>query len=331
MTIRTLSREELLAECHRIVQEHYDIDIELSLRGVYYALVGEGLIKPDAKEGEGSAADRRRNYRRIGETIVEAKEAGDFPLGWLRDELRIPKEGQITACSVDVTHGEREAAEWLRNLPEWAIEVDRWYGQPKLVLLVVEKDALVGTVKRPVEDLKVPFFCLRGYPSWTGVYSWFEQVAELAEAVEEWETPPEETVVLYVGDHDPDGVFIPEAMQNIVASMEVSTGRDLLPNMRWERVALTAEQALDIGAPSMGVKMSSSRAPRYVRKFGHDAWETEAMPARQLRALVEDTIRGHFDQGTYRLWQRVAARRREELIERMNEPGWLDRAMNGEI
>ncbi len=317
-----LTRPQLLAECIRVVSDSYDNDIEPTIRGVYYDLISEHLIKPDAKEGEGKPADRRRNARRVIDVVARAKEAGEFPLHWLRDSLRVPEEGETTTCSLDVDDGLEQAADWLRALPDWSIEVDRWYAQPTVVLVVIEKDTLTGRCKRPVKDHEVPFFVCRGYPSWTGVYAWFKQLVELHDKFSQWDEYPD-VVVLYMGDHDPDGMFIPEAMQNIVGVMEEQTGEEI-PDVRWERVALTQEQAYAAGAPSMGVKMSSTRAPRYVAQYGMDAWEAEAMSGVEARDLLDQTITDYFDQHIYDTYQAEAAERREELLEKMREPGWAE-------
>lgn len=326
-----LTRAQLLDECRRIVRDQYAIGIEPSLRAVYYGLIGEGLIKPDAKEGEGKPADRRRNYRRIVDTIARAKEAGEFPLRWLRDELRIPNEGDAVRCDLDVDEADYNARRWLGELADDAIGVSRWYLQPRIAMLVVEKDAIVGTIRRPVQRHQIPWFCLRGYCSWTGVYAWFQQLVELENEIANWpEDDYPEVVVLYVGDHDPDGMFIPESMQNIVRSMSEVSGDEIPERITWRRVALTRQQALDIGAPSMGVKMSSSRAPAYVERYGLDAWETEAMPPAQLRRLVDDEIAALFDQGVHDNNRDRVTAARTELRERMADPEWAASVLGAE-
>ncbi len=322
------TREELLAHCVRIVRQSYKDDIEPSLREVYYDLVGEGLLKADAKIGEGTKADQRRNYRRIIDVIARAKESGDFPLEWLRDALRVPKSGDITTCDLNVSDGLTAAARWLKALPDWAITVDRWYEQPTVVLVVIEKDTLEGRCRRPVQDHGVPFFVCRGYPSWTGVYAWFQQLVALHAEFEDWEDYPD-VVVLYMGDHDPSGMSIPEAMQGIVRSMEEVTG-DEIPPVRWERVAITRDQALASGAPSMGVKRSDSRAPGYIAKYGTDAWEAEAMPAVEARDLLDRTIASYFDDDIFDDMQAQVAEGRADMLERMKADGWAASVLEGD-
>ena len=315
-----MTREELLEHCRVIVQEHLDQEIELSLRAVYYALIGQGLITADKKEGEGKPADRRRNYRRISDTLAKAKEAGDFPLEWLRDELRIPKDGDGFGATLDVDNALDEAESWMRDMPEWALKAGHWYGQPKVVLVVIEEDALAGTVQKPCEDMGVPWFVLRGYPSWTGIYSWYEKIKEMHEEWSNWDTYPE-VHILYMGDHDPDGMAIPEHLRTTALRMAELEAVDL-PELHWTRVALTQAQARAHGAPSMGVKRSSSRAPKYLEKYGTDAWEIEALPAKKLRELLNEAIHARFDDAVLKANRKQVKELRGELRSRMADPEW---------
>lgn len=313
-----ITREELLQHAKRIVGDALDDGMVLSVRKLYYDLVSEGLITADEK-------GKRTNYQRVSDTVARAKEAGEFPLEWLRDGRRKdPEVGDISICDLDVDTAEDEVRRALADAISTASYVSRWYGQPRPVCIMIEKDTVWGTIERPVLQHRIPYAVLNSYPSWIGSYAWFQQLVALADTLDEWGSPP--LTVLYIGDHDPDGLEIPRTLADHVRKMSEITG-ERIPELKFISLALTKAQALALGAPSMGVKESSSRAAAYQALHGDDAWEVEAMPARDLRDLVDKTIASHFDKEVHRANQKNVARVREELIEKMREPGWLESAM----
>jgi hypothetical protein len=314
-----MKRSELLEHCLRIVGDHEQDEIKLSVRAVYYNLVGEGLIKPDS-QGE------RKQYRRVVETIAEAKKAGSFPLDWLQDNLRVPQDGEVSECKLSVQDGLEEVEEYLRWLPYHAVNIARWYKQDQAVMVMAEKDTLEGTLKKPCDEMDVPWFICRGYSSVTGLTAWVEQIHKMTEEAREtgWEIP--EIAVLYVGDHDPDGLEIPRAAQKVIGIISDLRGY-CLPPVYFERLALTKGQALAIGAPPMAVKKTSSRAPAYIAEHGMDAWETEAMDARDLRRRLIDRLEYYFDEDIFEAQQEIARDFRNELVQNLKDPDWIENVL----
>ena len=305
MARKKLTRAALLAHCYDIVKDHLDDDIEMSARNVYYKLVGLGLIDQD---GEGE----RKNYRRVVETIAQGKEAGTFPLHWLQDNLRIPSEGDIAGGLSTVNDALDQVVNYLEWLPKRLIDLDHWHGQPIVPFVMVEKDTLEGTVRGPCNDHNAPLYISRGYSSWTGLYSWTKQLIDTVRKAD-WDF---EVVILYMGDHDPEGMNIPEAILKVVRRIG-ELKRWNFPSITIRRIALTKDQAIAGGYPPMSVKMKSSRAKGYVERYGNQSWEIEAMDARELRTLLDEALSALWDPNIPTMYAHILESRRKELRTRM--------------
>lgn len=311
-------RVDLLEHCRTIVQEQMDEGIEPSARGVYYRLVGLGLLTQDA-EGE------RKNYRKVVDTISKAKLAGDFPLEWLRDNLRVPGSGQLSSGFPSVRHASERIVDYLSWLPGSLINPARWYNHPVIPCVMVEKDTLEGTIRGPCREYSVPWYVCRGYSSVTGLYAWTEQLVKEVQAAD-WTF---EVVVLYLGDHDPEGLNIPEAAEKVIRKIAELKGWDL-PAFHFRRIALTRKQAIDTGAPPMKVKTSSSRAAGYSAEHGTKSWEIEALDPVVLRDLLKAELAGYFDPTIPERFADEVKRRRGQLIHTMRRDAVeiMDRALN---
>jgi hypothetical protein len=307
MTRSRLSRAALLAHCYDIVNDHLEDKIEMSARNVYYKLVGLGLIDQD---GEGE----RKNYRRVVETIAKGKEAGDFPLHWLQDNLRIPSDGEIAGGMSSVDDALDQVVEYLEWLPDNLIDLDHWYGQPRVPFVMVEKDTLEGTVRKPCKDHHAPLYISRGYSSWTGLYAWTKSLNKALRRAD-WVFQPE---ILYLGDHDPEGMNIPEAILKVVNRI-AELKRWAIPWLSIRRIALTKDQAIAGGYPPMEVKLKSSRARGYIDQYGDQSWEIEAMDARRLRVLLDDALKDLWDPDIAAIHAPTLEVRRNELRRRMRD------------
>jgi hypothetical protein len=74
------------------------------------------------------------------------------------------------------------------------------------VFVWIEKAALVTIVELACRDFQVPYFAVRGYKSSSEMYATGREFKEL---LEQGIKP----VVLYLGDHDPSGINMPQVAQ----------------------------------------------------------------------------------------------------------------------
>lgn len=147
-----------------------------------------------------------------------------------------------------------------------------------------------------------------------------------------WEL--EEAVILYFGDHDPDGWEIPRsALRNIGQLQEASEVDEradevYLPPVRLVRVALNMDQIREFSPPPMPAKVTSARYDGYVAEhLTREAWELDALRPDVLQGLIRESVEALWDEDIHRENLSLLQRRRHEMKERMREPGWLKRAL----
>lgn len=88
------------------------------------------------------------------------------------------------------------------------------------------------------------------------------------------------------------------------------------------------EQIRTYSPPPFDAKVTSTRYSRYVEETGtDDAWELDALEPTVLRDLVRNNVNRFFDRSIADENNSRAVRLREELRDRMMEPGWLQEAM----
>ncbi len=295
-----LEREELLEVALEIASEYGG---NLTLRQLYYQCVARG-----------HSPNHDRDYKRLGDVVGQARMRGQFPFHWLEDRGRTVHGGDFTRFDDDVDDALERAAEDLRNAPGWALGADRWYGQPRHVSVWVEKEALSGVFDGPCRALGVSWFACKGYPSLSSLYRWVRQLAGVESATE--------AVVLYFGDHDPDGWQIPRTAQRTVRQIARMEG--VWQPIRFERMALNMDQIRAFNPPPFPAKMTSSRYAGYVAEHGTtDAWELDALRPEQLDTLIREGVAGYFDEDIYEANEATIEERRADMRERMQEPGWI--------
>lgn len=304
-----MSRQEALLYAREIASEYGG---NLTVRQLYYQLVARGYI-PNSQE----------SYKRLVSILTNARLAGSFPFDWLLDRTREARPGRFSGDQVSIESALRSAARELRSAPESWLWRDRWLGQSTHVSVWVEKEALAGVFEGPCEELGVAWFVLRGYSSLSALSQWVDHVAAACGPG----GSIERAVVLYFGDHDPDGWEIPRsAERNVHAIAEV---RGIyLPPVVFERVALVYDQIEQYNPPPFPAKETSSRYDSYIREHGlRDAWELDALRPNTLAAMIRDRVEQHFDPEIRDANDDVVKAARTEMRVKMREPGWVDGAL----
>lgn len=315
-TATRVSRADLLTEAIEIAQEYMG---NLTLRQLYYQLVARGH-SPNSQE----------DYTRIGNVLIDARIAGTFRFDWLIDRSRTIHEGDFNDRAADVDDALRAAATDVKNLPYWNLRADRWWGQRTHVSVWVEKEALSGVFEEPCKELGVSWFACKGYPSLSSLYNWVRSVSSTVEEsdLEEW-GGLDSVVILYFGDHDPDGWQIPRSALRRVNQIQDVTGL-FLPEVTLDRVALNMDQILAHRPPPFPAKVTSARYAGYVAE--HDttsAWELDALTPPQLQRLIRDGVNAHFDTDRHTEVQAFIREQRVEMRKRMRSDDWLAQALEG--
>jgi hypothetical protein len=179
----------------------------------------------------------------------------------------------------------------------------RWDEQDSVVLLVSEKEAILGAIAPVTSDLDVPVGLLRGYSSETLNF----KLAQYLDA-----RPDKPVHIIDVGDHDASGVHSWYFLQDRLTGSHVTLrngdrvdagedlGEALVPgrDITWTRIAVTEAQIADQALATRENKEKDPRHKGFLSEFGRDAKavEVDAIRPSVLRELVTSAIVPHIDQ-----------------------------------
>ena len=186
---------------------------------------------------------------------------------------------------------------------------DYWRTSPTCVEVWVEKDAMTSILWEVCVKWGVPLFAVRGYSSLSALWSVAEHISSRAEY-------GQRTHIVYLGDHDPSGLNIPEVAQNRLNQFlpELGTDRHCF---ELESICLTEEQIDTYGLLTRPPKKTDSRT----RKSGITRCaEIDAMPISVIREITNAAVERHVHQDVWR--RNLSAEESERKILSM----WADAA-----
>lgn len=260
----TTRKREIFEKIVTIVEEYQEQGYRMTLRQLYYQLVSRDVIPNQASE-----------YAKLSTLLTEARMYGFVDWDFIEDRVRKPKK----------------VAQWdsIQDIANAAVKQyrrDRWANQEYYVEVWVEKDALSGVLEPITRKYDVTLMVNRGYSSASAMH-------ESAERFIEKEDGGKQTVILYLGDHDPSGMDmvrdIQERMQIFGSSVEV------------KRIALNYDQIKKFNPPPNPAKFSDPRASNYVAEFGRTSWELDALSPKDLNKLLKDELEQLLDIDAYNL------------------------------
>jgi len=321
-----VDRKQIIAKAIEIAEQYRDeYGLTLSLRQLYYQFVARGLLP----NGD-------RVYKRLGATLSAARLSGAFPIDFLEDRSR--SVGRTDAANVDtIDEAFGEVARGLSSMPFW-LRYGRWHGQPEKVFVWVEKEALAGVLHDTCTALGVGLFACKGYPSISALADWVRSTAySLKDRGRQHYDEDDDALtwdkatIIYLGDHDPDGLQIPRSAEETIRQIMEVEGLSF--DFSIECVALTAAQIAEHNPPPMVAKTTSARYARYKQETGlDDAWELDALDPPVLQALVKDSVNRYFDPTIYAANQERVASMRVDLIERVcADPAWIEKQLRRNV
>jgi hypothetical protein len=178
--------------------------------------------------------------------------------------------------------------------------LDRLAGQDLQVEIWVEASGMVPQIVKVAHPYGIPVYSSSGFTSTTANRETAERLAGA------------DAVVLHVGDLDPSGVAIFDALESDVEAFmeDVSPGS----YVRFERVAVTPEQAKLYDLPTAPPKRTDRRS-----NYQGATVQAEALPPDVLASEVQAAILEHIDED---VWQSTVEREtqvRAALVKQVKE------------
>lgn len=277
----TAEHEEIIAHAESIILKYMEDGYQLTLRQLYYQFVARDLIPNTLQE-----------YKRIGGIANDARLAGR--LDW--DAIE------------DRTRNLAELAHW--DSPKEVLETaatqfryDRWAGQDHRIEVWVEKEALISVVERAANKWRVPFMACRGYMSQSEVWA-------AARRFNDYNADRQSVIVIHLGDHDPSGI---DMTRDNETRLRLFSDDNI--DLELVRIALNEDQVRRYNPPPNPAKITDSRADGYIKKFGNQSWELDALEPAVIGNLIEKQIRTHID---WQAWEEAVIREEAARV-RINE------------
>ena len=264
---------DVINQANEIIEEYQADGFDLTLRQLYYQFVSRDLIP-----------NSQKSYSRLGDIISNARLNGDIDWRAIKDRTRQLKEN---------LHFENPA-EAIENISEW-YKIDTRADQETYIECWVEKEALVGVVERACRRLDIPFFACRGYVSQTAMY----EASKRFQKIQEYQY--KNVIILHLGDHDPSGI---DMTRDIAERLNTTF---CIP-VEIRRIALNMPQIEKYNPPPNPAKLTDSRVGGYLKKYGSQSWELDALDPKTITALIEKEANKFTD-----------IEKRNLLIKRLNE------------
>ena len=267
---------ELLAQVEDVLDTYRD-ELPLTARQIFYRLVGSVDYPKDENA-----------YARLQEHLGNFRRAGLVEFDYIRDD------GTTTLAPLEFASPEEilEEAERLASEGQGV----RLEGQPRWVELWCEAAGMAPQLYRAVNEYGVTVYSSGGFDSLTVKY-------EAAQRISEREVP---TTILHVGDHDPSGLALFNAVAEDVDAFATE-------DVEFLRVAVTPDQIERYDLPSAPPKKTDKRS---VWRDGDSTVQAEALPPDVLAAEVRQAVETELDMDAFRATKSTEDGNRE-AFERM--------------
>lgn len=262
-------RRELLEHIKDIVNEYMAKELRLTCRQLYYQLVSRNIL-----------SNNQKNYDKVTDLVTRGRLAGLIDWDAIVDRNR---ESYLHYYNWDVEHAINDALAQYR--------LNRMLLQNVHVEVMIEKMAIYDIVKPITDKYSIRLTGDKGFCSNTILYDMSKRIKSAAQQF------GENTVILYVGDHDPSGLTMDKTIKETLTLMGAN-------GIEFRRVALTSEQVQEYNLPPNVVKDGDKNSRKYKEEHGSTSWECDALPPEVLADLLETEIRETIDLSDYEhmLW-----------------------------
>ena len=249
-----------------------------TVRSMYYRMEAAGFIP------KSEAA-----YRLVQRTNLDMRRRGIIPWRWVTDSSR-RVWGRARFGDME-SYAEYVASNYAK---------DYWLESPVNVEVWCEKDAMQGVIYPVCLDFGLDLYVSKGQSSASYLY-------EAAEAIKEDGRP---TVIYILSDFDPAGFRIAEKIE---AGL-----REHLPDeqeLSAVRIAVSYEQVRQYNLTTREVKKNDNGAAEFIRRYGDNACELEAMRPTTVRELLAEHLHKHMSPDRLRILKLAEEEERKGLAQ----------------
>lgn len=249
------------------VLDEYRVYWPLTCRQIFYRMVGAyGYDKTEAA------------YGRLCHHLANARRGAVIPFDAIRDD-------GVSTVGLDNHFDDRD--DFLRHVRELGARYTRNKLASQNVHLEVwcEAAGMLPQLHRVAEPYSVPVFSSGGFDSLTAK----KHLADRICAIEK------RAIIIHLGDFDPSGVSIFDAVAQDVASFVMADRPHGHVSVEFERVALIEEQVRAFDLPTAPAKSSDSRS----RSWTGGTCQLEALPPDQIAMILNSAIERRFDQDQF--------------------------------
>jgi hypothetical protein len=266
------AKRPMLRAVQAVIEAHRNY-WPLTLRQIHYQLLNDPPLR-NARDPDSRYANTRKCYSDLSDLLTRARLSHDVHWAAINDPTR---PASRTYCKQSVRafiDGELDG--FLRHYSRDLLQSQEAYFE-----IIAEKQTVEGIVRRAAEPYTMPYMIGRGYSSIDARY-------QLAQRF--YRSRKDKLVLLFLGDHDPEGENIPNTF---AGSMRDEFG---VHNITPLKVALTREQVDELKLPPvMTAKETSSRAAAFVAEHGEDVFELEAVSPDDLSQILTGAIEDVLD------------------------------------
>ncbi len=242
---KTLKRIEAV---NIILNEYAKQGYQMTVRQLFYQMVSREIIPFDNRE-----------YDKLITLISNGRNAGLIDWKDIVDRSRDPYQVPIFNSVSDALQQTADN-----------YHIDIWEGMPVKPVIWFEKAGLSQIIGQVAAKYNLEYMSTRGENSLT----WLHEVSQ-----------QQDTIILYLGDHDAHGVQISDGMAAKVKMY--SDGA-----VDFKRIGISLKQGYDIQAPKIPLKDVSNLSFDYRKRFGCEfGYEIDAFNPKQLLQLIDDEVK----------------------------------------
>lgn len=294
--------KELVPVVNEILTQY---DFPLTVRQIYYRLISDPY---------NLFANTRSCYTSFDRMLVKAREEEKIDEDKIEDRTR-----QVIGGEQDIY--ERTPEKYLKDRIEGLSDCWMWYNlkmwssQQNFVEVWVEKDALASVVNQAAKPYRVLIFPSRGFSSYTKIKEAILRLSinsKMDIVDKNFYLKSKPTYVLHLADHDPSGL---DMTRDLTDRFDKYGGSFI----KVKRIALSIDQVKQFHLRPNPVKKADSRSFEYVKKYGEDCWELDALPPDEFQKLIKANIENFIDKEAWEQREREIRDNKELIRVRVKE------------